>query len=114
LALDGVGPVETGFRLGWYHLNPLVRVEVTWEKPEGVDVELARRGTSLVETVTGSLRGLEQEIVRWVRVVDVLGVAAITYRQRLARPVRIAPDIGQVKGHLLLQQILPGDAVSHP
>jgi hypothetical protein len=87
LVLPAAGPVETGFTLGWCHLNPLVHIEVSWEKPDGVEVEMTRRGAALMETVTGSLRGLEQEVVRRVRVVDVLGICAVTFRQRLVRTV---------------------------
>jgi hypothetical protein len=88
LRLEAGTAATTGYRLGWYQLNPLIRVDVAWERPEGARVGWLSQRAGLLEQVTPSLRGLTREVIRKVRVSDVLGLCAVRFREQMPQPIR--------------------------
>jgi hypothetical protein len=114
LALEAGTAFRTGYVVGRVNWNPLVKVDLAWERPEGVTVQgIAGRG-GLHEEATASERTLRDEIVRRITVTDILGLSRITFRRRVAQPLQVLPGCGQVKPLQLLQQNIPGDQIAHP
>jgi hypothetical protein len=114
LALEAGTAFRTGYVLGRVNWNPLVRVDLAWERPEGVTVQgVAGRG-GLHEEATATERTLCDTVVRRVTVTDILGLSRLTFRRRLDQPIQALPSCGQVKPLHLLQQNIPGDQIAHP
>jgi hypothetical protein len=114
LEIEAGSRFRTGFHLGWCHWNPFIKIDVTWERPEGVAVQLVGHEGKLVEEVTASVRTLEKDVVRCIRVSDILGLARVTFRQSLPQHLRITPNAGQPTQVALKQQALAGDEQAHP
>jgi hypothetical protein len=114
LTLEAGTPYRTGYVVRRVHWNPLLRVELAWERPEGVNVQGVPGRGGLHEEATATERALRDEVVRRITVTDILGLARITFRRRLAQPLQVLPGCGQVKPLQLLQQNIPGDQVAYP
>jgi hypothetical protein len=107
-------PIRTGYHVGWLGWNPLLRIELAWEKPEDVSVELVGDGCRLVEEVTPGCRGLGGEVVRRITVQDVFGLVRFRFRRICAQEFSIQPYPGQVREMPALNQYLAGDEEGHP
>jgi hypothetical protein len=68
----------------------------------------------LHEEVTPSERALGEEIIRQITVTDILGLSRLRLSRRVQQPIRVLPSRGQVGGLRLLDQLVPGDQISHP
>jgi hypothetical protein len=107
-------PYRTGYVLGRVHWNPLVKVDLAWERPTEVSVQGVPGRGGLQEEATAVERAYGKEIVRRIGVTDILGLARITLFRRLDQPHTILPHCGQVKTLQLLAQDIPGDQCAHP
>lgn len=107
-------PFKTGFRLGMLRWNPLAKVEVSWLEPAGARVELVADGGGLAEQVTASERVACTEIVRCIRVVDVLGLSRVVFRRRFPLELEVKPAAGKVRPVELLTQRIAGDEIAIP
>jgi hypothetical protein len=110
--LEAGTATRTGFHLGLGHWNPLLKIDLAWEAPEGVNVRLI--GGKLDEEVTASKRGQTGGVVRRVTVGDVFGLARISFRLRSPQPLRVLPGCGKTRSISLLQQAVSGDTLAHP
>ena len=114
LTLDAGTPTRTGFvfrGLGWI---PLLRVDLSWEKPANMAVHLVSDHGRLVEEVTAAERGQFEEVVRCYRVADVFGIARIAFRRRTPQEIIISPSVGRVEEVRPRQQFTAGDTLAHP
>jgi hypothetical protein len=114
LEMEAGKAFRTGFRLGRAHWNPLLKIDLGWDTPQGVSVRGVVSGGRLEEEATASVRGMTEGVVRRITVGDVLGLARITFRRRCAQPVRVLPACGEVRVLDLLRQTTSGDQLAHP
>ncbi|HVS34681.1 MAG TPA: DUF58 domain-containing protein [Gemmataceae bacterium] len=114
LTLEADKAFRTGYSLGRIGWLPLVRIELTWERPADAVIRTLAGGKGLVEEATAGGRALRSEVVRRIRVSDLFGLARITFRRRLAQEVRITPSRGQVRTLNLFPQNVAGDVLAHP
>ena len=114
LRIEAGTATRTGFSLGRAHWNPLLKIDVAWELPEDVEVRTVSVWGRLEEEVTATARAFSGQVVRRVRVSDVLGLARVTFRLRQSQSVRILPARGQVGELERIGQLSPGEGVGHP
>jgi hypothetical protein len=107
-------PCCTGYGLGWLSANPLLKFDVTWERPCGVRVGLAAGWRGLQEEVTAQERTLAAEVVRRIVVRDVFGLLRIRFRRRATQEVRFRPAVGGARAVQLPEPFRPGDQLAHP
>jgi hypothetical protein len=107
-------PFRTGYSVGHVGWNPFVKIDVAWDQPSGVAVDLVPGRSGFTEVVAGRERALHHEVVRWITVCDVFRLSRLRFRKRRAQPITILPSSGKVRGAQLVQQFVPGDEVAHP
>ncbi len=107
-------PLRTGHRLGWLAWLPLVRLELGWDSPQKVEVELVPHRARLHEEVIAWRRTQIDHLERRWTISDTFGMARITFSQRIEQSIKILPSPGRLKPRELLQQMSSGDLVSHP
>jgi hypothetical protein len=114
LLFEAGSPFRTGYRLGRIAWIPLIKVDLAWDQPRGIAVDLVPLRTGSLEEVTATERAMDGEIVRRFTVSDVLGLARVKFRRRVVQPITIQPDRGRVQRLELVRQFEPGDEVGHP
>lgn len=107
-------PFHTGFALKASAWIPLVQIDLAWEAPEEVELEMIPTRGKLVESITAHRRVETDHFVRKFQLTDAFGLARITYRVRLQQEIRIQPIPGKIAPRSLLQQLATGDLFSHP
>lgn len=107
-------PLVTGASLPWLGWLPLVTVAYRWQSPTGVGVFARRRGLQVREVVVPRVRGTHQQLVRAVRVQDVLGLAKVVIRWRQPVALTIVPRIGALRRLQVLRSFAGGDEWPHP
>jgi hypothetical protein len=114
LGLEANVPLRTGYSLGHAAWNPLVKIDLAWQRPAGVAVQVVPAGGRFLEQVTASRRGVGAEIVRCFRVTDILGLTRFTVRRRAAQEVLIRPYRGPARRLPPLVQYVAGEQREHP
>jgi hypothetical protein len=114
LVCEASAPFRTGYSLGRVVWIPLVKVDLVWDWPSGVAVELVPSRAGLLEEITAAERAMEGAIIRRFIVSDVFGLARTTFRRRAVQPITIRPDRGRVHRLELARQLEPGDELGHP
>jgi hypothetical protein len=111
--LETTQATPTAFRFPRLAAWPFIEVDMTWEAPATVTVDLQPAGRAYAETVTAHERGRHARVVRRFTVADVFGLTAISFRVAWDEPLRIAPASAAAAAELA-QSYAHGDAFSHP
>jgi Protein of unknown function DUF58 len=115
VALETGCPCRTGYRLGRLGWNPLIRIDVAWEQPTGVQVQLAPTWEGLAEEMTAGERCQHSRIVRRFTISDVLGLSRLSFTRPQSQKIEIRPLCGQPPALLQLPpQLIAGDEMEHP
>jgi hypothetical protein len=114
LELETGTAIRTGWRLGRVRWNPLVKVEVEWLNPVGVEVKLVPDCGGPYEEVTASERGVYNRVVRRFHITDAFGLARFHFRRTSTQELLIRPGCGRVNSLELLPHDVAGDQVSDP
>lgn len=104
---------ETGLwisRLRWW---PLVQVELRWAAPERVAVSLVGEGALAAERVVFGERGKADEVERVVTLVDLFGLARVSFRRRWAAHLVVRPAVTVVDLAAAIRHAA-GDGHAHP
>lgn len=104
---------RTGFSLGGVRWVPLVDVTWTWVDPPAELRIVAERGR-LVEEVVGTRRGVVAGVARRIEVRDVLGLCAVAWVWRDARPLRFVPTVGALRSLEVIRGMAAGEDLPHP
>jgi hypothetical protein len=107
-------PFQTGYLPKTMRWNPLVTVNVSWERPIRVDVNLVSASRRTCEEVTAHERALATSVVRKFVVSDLLGLARCTVLRRAVQEVQITPACGAVQRMQIVPQSSSGDQLPHP
>jgi hypothetical protein len=113
LRLECGHSMSTGFRLSGARWLPLVEISWKWVAP-WADVDVQRKGHSLVERVKASRRDHFDRIERQFEVRDIFGFAHIGIRLEEDRAGRFAPWVGSLEQMHVVQGLSGGDDISHP
>lgn len=114
----GAGPVRlecgawapTGFGLPLPAWLPFLAVRVAWVTPPGVQV----RVPGGIEMVSAERRALGPEVVRWIRVGDILGLTEAGWLRRDAAPVVILPRRAALDPAKVLTGLVHGEDEPDP
>jgi len=104
---------RTGFSLGGVRWIPLVDVTWTWVDPPAELQIVVERGR-LVEEVVGTRRGVVAGVARRIEVRDVLGLCAVAWVWRDARPLRFVPTVGALRSLEVIRGMAAGEDLPHP
>ena len=104
---------ETGLTFSSLRWWPLVEVDLSWESPEVVAVEVVRTGGQCAEIACPLERGWIRQVVRRFRVHDIFGLASVDLIVRGPAAIRVAPALGRLTAPLA-HRMVSGDGVSHP
>jgi hypothetical protein len=105
---------RTGYSLGRAARNPLVRVEIAWQRPLSAHVEMVLEKDGINEVVTARQRGAATQLTRRFVVSDVFGLARVSFRRRMTVDLTIKPQCGRANARQLLQQQASGEQLPHP
>ncbi|MGA2066605.1 MAG: DUF58 domain-containing protein [Thermoguttaceae bacterium] len=114
LVLEAGTPLRTGFRLGRFSRNPLVRIAVAWEEFAAVRAELLPAPGGTEEQATAAARDYQDSILRCFTVSDVFGLTRLAIRRRFVQVVRCLPEVSATPQFTLPVQYQPGDQIGHP
>lgn len=104
---------RTGFSLGGVRWVPLVDVSWTWVEPP-VELRIEVERGRLVEEVVGTRRGMVAGVARRIEVRDVLGLCAVAWVARDARPLRFVPTMGALRNLEVIRGMAAGEDLPHP
>ncbi len=111
--LETGGTLATGVRLPCLRAWPLIHLEVIWEDPEDVEVDLKRQFGRCREMVTPRSRGEVRQVVRRLLVSDIFGFCRLGPRLVAQQYLRVSPPAARVTAHVLTR-FLGGDHLSYP
>ena len=103
----------TGLLVPWPRRFPLLHVEWSWEEPASVHVLPPVRG-EFAESVVPGKRGIYPRVVRKVSVTDILGLTAISWREREQAEISILPHRGALDQMTLLEGLAAGEDLCDP
>lgn len=107
-------PLRSGFELGIAGWNPLVRIEISWQRPVAGAAEIRYQRGVFFEEVVPSERALVSQVERQYVVRDVFGLARVRFRRRSPLDLKIQPHCGRAQQCDFIKQQVSGDIVSHP
>ncbi len=111
--LEAESSTDTSFRLPRLRSLPLIEVDLLWDQPASVQVELVSSGPWCCERVTPRKRARAVKVVRCFSVADVFGLAAISFSVTWNTALRIVPALASASAPLPVSQA-QGDLFSHP
>lgn len=114
LSTETGAPLRTGLRLGIAGWNPLLRIEVSWQRPVAGKAEIRYERGEIFEEFWPSERVLVSEVVRQYVVRDVFGLARVRFRRRSPLELKVEPHCGRARQSEVVKQQVSGDIVSHP
>ena len=100
----------TGFQAPLTRWLPFLKVGVAWEAPQGVAIRLSGG----LELASAQRRGLCPQVVRRVRVGDILGLTEVGWRLTAPGPVRILPRRAALDPGAVLTGVVQGEEASDP
>lgn len=111
-AFEAEFPNQTGFSLPPVGLLPLVRLQWSWQYPDGIDIRIRIAPDEfLEEEITPRLRCLSGHVTRRFEVSDVLGLCRYSWRARRARECYVLPRVNTLKNLPLLHSLTAEDGM---
>ncbi|MBX2869094.1 MAG: DUF58 domain-containing protein [Acidiferrobacterales bacterium] len=106
--------VNTGFILPALRWLPLLEIQLAWNEPADVAVELRRNDHLFQEWVTPSTHGDVNHVDRRIRISDVLGLTSITLRDQSPGNLAVLPHPGELNKVPWLTSLNGGEDLPHP
>lgn len=103
---------RTGFRARAPRWLPFLSLEAQWESPPEITCDIQGRGGE--EMVFPRRRGVFDSVVRRLTLTDVLGLTAVTWREKLPVSGRILPGRAALDRTAVLTGIVLGEEQSDP
>ena len=97
LSMETGSTFRTGYRLGLTGWNPLVRVQIVWQRPDAARCDVRYERGAFYEEVTADERAVVSEVVRKFVVRDVFGLARVRFRRRSPLDLKIEPHCGRAR-----------------
>ena len=111
-AFEAEFPNQTGFSLPPVGLLPLVRLQWSWQYPDGIDSRIRIAPDEfLEEEITPRLRCLSGHVTRRFEVSDVLGLCRYSWRARRERECYVLPRVNTLKNLPLLHSLTAEDGM---
>ena len=111
-AFEAEFPNQTGFSLPPVGLLPLVRLQWSWQYPDGIDSRIRIAPDEfLEEEITPRLRCLSGHVTRRFEVSDVLGLCRYSWRARRERECYVLPRVNTLKHLPLLHSLTAEDGM---
>ena len=111
LAVECATPTQTGFSISTLWFVPLIVVRWRWTSPEAKTELLRMRGRKH-ERVTILRRGLYEEVVRRVEVLDPFYLTKLAFQVKETRKIRALPSTGAMKQMRIIRSLASGE--DHP
>lgn len=105
---------KTDFKLKKIDWIPWVNLQIRWKTPLGVFSRFTPIRGELVEEIIPTERGIENKILRQLEIIDLLGLAKISFEESERRSIKVSPRLGKFQSDLFFKQFGSGDFISHP
>ncbi len=105
---------QTGFKIHKMDWIPFIKIETNWKKPIGIQASLRSSRGILSEEIIPSERGIEDKIIRELKVIDLFGLARIRFQESENRKIKIFPRLLNLQLKPIFKQFGGGDFISHP
>jgi len=113
--LEAGTPLETGFVLPALAKVPLVKVEWTWVRPEGVECQqLMTSDGRLLEQVVARRRCKVQAVSRRFTVRCAFGLSRVSWTASEPAELTVLPEVGKLGSMEVLQSIASAEGLPHP
>lgn len=105
---------QTEFKICKIDWIPFITIELNWKAPKGVQASLRSSRGILSEEIIPSERGIEDKIIRQLKIVDLFGLARIRFEESENRKIKIFPALLNLQLKPVFKQLGGGDFISHP
>ncbi len=105
---------QTEYKIRKIDWIPFIKIELNWKAPKGVQASLRSSLGILSEAIIPSERGIEDKIIRQLKIVDLFGLARIRFEESENRKIKIFPTLLNLQLKPVFKQFGGGDFISHP
>ncbi len=105
---------QTEFKIHKMDWIPFIKIETNWKKPTGIQASLRSSRGILSEEINPFERGIEDIIIRELKIIDLFGLARIRFQESENRKIKIFPRLLNLQLKPIFKQFGGGDFISHP